>query len=494
MLRVRQVFLAAILTMAAAVTCVSRPLPTASLSRVPRENWTYDAMIHLAGDGLVPGMTAQRFEGDWLWDREEMAGFVRSAVMASGECTSKDDKALLGRLALEFRPEHIWMNACDALTKAKPYLDIAALAPAGDVQLLVRDQPGSIDGISTYRGTGIGMLSSSWNVVGTLTNERQEFDGSGFSTLDKAFVRFKTEGWDFQLGKDYEWWGPGYSGAMLLSDNAPSIIYGKVAKDVYFGRHVGYIKITFFTGTFEEGARYYLYGRRFEKRFTRRVDFAVSETAKTGNIRPNPAILVTPSLYTYERLFRNQHDTEAEFNDLVSFDLTYKLSPRFLGYVDMVVDDMQAPNGLYTGTSWHRPRKQGYLLGAYWPDVLGDGRSRFRAEYILIDPGTYGATREDHPDLAYTYHGRVFGHPLGPNSKAVFLRADRTFANHWTGLVEYLARTPKSSSGPNPFNTERLNLLVVRDLTPRASLTARYEHLKLPAEVDQVLLGASLAF
>jgi hypothetical protein len=475
-----------------AITLACRAQPTASTDRLPSEDWTYDALRHFAARGLVPGMSAQRFDGDWLYTREEMAAFVRQVAVSPD--VAEGDRPILAKLAAEFLPELTLAGADSVLAEIERSGTARTLLGTGAFEPRVAISRGDTDLIGIYDVTALGVLGRDVMAVGTLSDRRREFDGDAFSRLEKLFISGKTPSWEWGLGKDWLWWGPGYSGSMILSDNSPAFPMLKMGKDFYFGRHIGRVKVTQFLGRFEDdGQTFYLAGRRWEKRFSTRLHVGISETAKTSK-RPNPLILILPSIYLYQHIYIE--DVDKEFNVLVGMDATYRFSPRFESYFDLVVDDMKAPKFLREGPAWNIPRKLGLLVGGNWPDVLGDGTTGLRAEYIFTDPGTYGATRPDFPQLAYTHDGFVIGHPVGPNSEAIFLRLDRKLGPAWTAAADYLGRKPHKLDGPNPESTHRISLLLAHELysCSRLSLTLRYDSLKLPAKENRVQVGVSYAF
>lgn len=482
---------AALIFLCSVLACHGQP--TASADKIPPEDWSYDALMHLAAQGLTPGVPAQRFMGDWIYNREEMAEFVRLAWSTVDESTREQDRALISRLAAEFAPElQSTGTSLDVIESIEPFREARVLAPAASFQPRVVRSDGETHLVGIYDASAIGTSGRYITAVGTLSDTRRKFDGDEFSRLQKLFVRGKTPNWEWEIGKDFLWWGPGYSGSLILSDNSPGFTIFKLGKDFNFGRRIGHIKITQFGTTFEDdGERFYLLGRRFEKRFSKRFNLGISETAKMSE-RPNPLILIFPSFYLYQRAFID--DVDFEFNSLISLDALYRFSPRFEAYGDYLIDDRTAPALLREGPAWNLPRKVGYLIGGHWPDVLGDGSTSLRVERIVIDVGTYQATRPNFPGLAYTHDGLVIGHPVGSNSEAVFFRVDRKFGKEWRAVAEVLDRRPRVADGPNPDDARRISLLAVRDLSPCASLTFRYDSLRLPEKENRVHFGASLAF
>jgi hypothetical protein len=459
---------------------------------VPRENWTYNALMHLAAKGLVPGEPAERFTGNWLYSREEMAGFVADAIGELDPSTSDSDWDLVSRLAAEFLPELQMIGAQDALATIDLYPQARTIIPTGFIQpeLLWSDSATQLTGI--YNGTALALCGKYVTAGVTYSNQRSKFEDSRFSNMEKYFVHGKTPNWEWEIGNDYMWWGPGYSGSMILSDNSPSFPLISAAKDFNFGHRIGHVKITQFAASFQDdGQRFYLIGRRWEKRFSELFQVGVNESVKTSDSTALGA-LAFPSFYLYQHIFIS--DVDKVFNELVSIDFTYTLQDRYQGHFDFLIDDMLAPSFLRSGDpGWNIPRKLGILVGSYWPN-LDNGTTTFRVEYIQTDPGTYGATRIQYPAMAYTHDGLVIGHEVGGNSRAIFLRLDREFAGDWVVSTEFLGRQPVDETGINPENTHRFSLLLVRDLAPATSLFARYDNIKDPETDNRFQLGASWAF
>lgn len=481
--------LTVVLILIGSVCCLAQP--TASTDRVPAGDWTYDALMHLAAEGLVP-VPAQRFMGDWLYTRKEMSNFVFAAVQRLDESASEGERAILARLVAEFSPELQYFGASFVMDQLDPFVERNAVIPTAAFQPRIVQSDGETHLIGIYDATGFVTRGKYLTIGATLSNVRRQFGSDEFSRLDKYFIRGKTPNWEWEIGQNWMWWGPGYSGSMILSDNSPAFPMVKLGKDFNFGRKIGNIKITQFVSRFEDdGQTFYLLGRRWEKRFSRYFHAGISETAKTSKT-PNPLAFILPSYYLYQLIYLD--DVDKEFNVLVAIDATYKFSPRFEGYIDYLIDDRTAPQFLLDEPAWNIPRKTGYLIGAYSPDLLGDGTTGLRLEYIMTEPGTYGATRPDFPGLAYTHDGFIIGHPVGQNSEAFFVRLDRKFGREWTAFVELLDRKPRNPEGVNPDDTRRFSIFVARDVAPRASLILRYDSLRLPEKEDRLQFGASYAF
>lgn len=469
--------------------------PTLSVNRVPRESWTYDALALLAARDMIPGADSRLFYGDWLYTRREMAEYVAGAVRTLAEAPDdyKRRRALVSRLVDEFRPEldsmGLKQSEIDEALRGADDDSLTALAFNERLWLSDSDDDGT-HAILADRETFIGSknVHSPLFVVG-VSNARKEFrtEPSEFPYLEKAFVKARWHEWDFQLGQDYLWWGPGYSGSMILSDNAPPFAFFKVGKDFSLGRAIGRLKVDEFISPFnDDGDTYWFVGRRWEKTLSSRWNIALNETAKMKD-RPNPLILILP-IYLYEHIYLD--DVDETFNALYGLDVTYSFANDSSAYLEFIVDDMTAP-GFLPGSSNDRPQKLGWLLGA---NHNFSRNTSLRLEYILTDAGTYLSTRPDYPQLSYTRDGFVIGHPVGANSKAIYARLEQKLSTKLDGVVEYLWRGARDPAGVNPGDEKAYDAFLSYGIKPQAALWLRAQRLLGPSADDRLQLGASYTF
>ncbi len=290
--------------------------------------------------------------------------------------------------------------------------------------------------------------------------------------MAKALVKGFDENFIWEIARDYCHWGPGYSGSLILSDNSSGFMQARGIKEVELGKPFGRLKITqFLSGIDDEGQHLYLFGRRYERPLSRRWYVGISETAKTSKT-PNPLILVLP-FYLYQHLFL---DIDEEFNTLYSADVLFRNPRGQEFYGELLIDDITAPR--IFGERFDRPRKTGYLLGLYLPGVFGRRESSFRAEYIFIDPLTYGATRDDFPELAYIHNMDVIGHPIGPNAEAIYLRWEHWLGQKFSTIIQYLNQRqidPATTDTGAPMRGKRrvLSAQLAYDISPGTSISLR---------------------
>lgn len=452
----------------------------ASTDHVPLGDWTYDAMISLASDGLVPKLSARVFQGDRLFDRIEMAQVVASIVESSEETNLGCSRvALIDHLVSEFKPELVYLDEGIIQKWSERATNISL--PTGEEAFLLgyarglaTDDRGDADGEADeapFRVSGFLNLSDRVFGIATAADKEDKFfhEFRDDPTLDKAFLRGFDSNFVWSIGREYLNWGPAYTGSLILSDNSPALIQVRAAKEIDFGKLFGRVKITQFVSTFEDNDQsLYLFGRRYEKRLSDRWHAGISETAKVSDT-PNPLILVLP-FYLYQHIFI---DIDEEFNTLYAADLSYRTRGGCELYGELVVDDITQPR-IFGRPKYDRPRKTGWTVGFYTPKLFGGERpSNFRAEYIFVDRLTYEATRADFPELAYTQDGDIIGHPIGANANALYLRGEQYLSDKLSIIAEYLSQRQTESGAPERGRKEILSLTAAYDIAPDKSIAVR---------------------
>ena len=484
MKRFTLVFLSVLLIVCAAVSLSAagkRIIP--STDRLPLGDWSYDAMISLASDGLIPGYAARLFQGDRLFNRMEMASVVALITKTSESRTlSAAQTTLIDDLIQEFTPELLDQDA-EFIGRWKDRSANINSPTGGDVL-----GTGYVKGLgiarshednefeAPFRLSGFAKLTRRAFAMATIAQKEEKFyhELRHSPTPDKAFVKGFSGNFVWSLGREYLNWGPSYTGSLILSDNSPPFLQARGVREVDLGWFIGRIKITGFGSGFKEGGKQlYLFGRRYEKPISKRWHLGITETVKT-NRTPNPAILVLP-FFLYQHIFGGPgSENDRDFNTVYSADLLYQTKSGAQLYGEYLVDDMTQPR-IFGKPRYARPDKRGYTLGFYAPQVLpGERLSTFRAEYIQVNRQTFEATRpKDHPELDYKHGGAYIGSAIGPNAKAIYLRGEQYLSDKWSLIGEYLDQRQKDPGEPLRPRERSVSLLASYDITPNKSVGLR---------------------
>jgi len=497
--------LLAVLLLTGSASAGRRIVP--SVDHIPLGDWTYDAMISLAADGLVPGCSARVFEGDRLFDRMQMAEALVSVIESSkSELLISSQTALIDHLIQEFRPELGFLNE-GIIDDWEHRADKTAVSD-GETFLLGYVRPTPTDDSASsgnvtipFRISGFSSFSQRAFGIATIADREDKFfETARYSTQpDKVILRGYDSNFIWSVGREYQNWGPAYSGSLILSDNSASFWQARGIKEIDLGRLIGRFKITESLSVFEDkGRMLYLFGRRYERPLSERWFLGVSEAAKM-NKTPNPAILVLP-VYLYQHVLGGPGSSiDESLNALYAADLTYRTENGIEYYGEFLIDDITAPD--IFGPHFERPRKIGYTLGFFLPKLFaGERLSTFRAEYIFTDPQTYEATRAEFPELAYTHDHAIIGHPIGPNAKALFLHGEYYLSDKWSLIGEYFHVRQNRLGEPERPKEDIISLMAAYDIAPDKSIALRVAPFKItcPGEPEtngvNYELRASFAF
>jgi hypothetical protein len=217
------------LALLAAASAFAPAVAAAPADLVPRGHIAYDLLGSLAARGRLPGWTLRDFlRGDRLYTRGEVAAIVRAAREAAG--VARDRDTALRVLEREFGPE--LRRAGEAPGTANPGGGAAA-AVAGSLKVRLLTDPDA--GKLTGRLAGVAPVGRDGYAAVSAGSWRSEWHGNGYPAVETAYVRVDGRALDVSVGRMPLRWGPGYSGALLLGDEAPSVPMVKVEKSFTLG-------------------------------------------------------------------------------------------------------------------------------------------------------------------------------------------------------------------------------------------------------------------
>lgn len=404
------------------------PCPGHVSTNVPLDHWSYDAVDKLANYGLIDSAMLVTKP----ISRLEMGRHIARARESLDDM--KDVPQILGRilerLEREFRGELIVLGAIDAS------YDTTFVKPVEDPYvkyLYARRQPN----IENLRGD---VFDEGSNFRAGLATRGKIADRAAFY-LHPEFAAGSDSGSDFDLiegygkvmagpfeiqtGKDSLWWGPGYRGSVLMSTNAEPLTMIKVTNPhpvalPWVFRRLGLFRAEWFLAQLEE-------------------DRVIPDARLSGirvNLKPFPLLEVAFSRVSmfdgegqpdvgfvdYAKLFLARTE-RIEDNQLAGFDaslliplsdlpLVYRLPMRSVKlYVDGAGED---EGGMF-------PSKWGWIFGGQFNDIFKTGRTDLRFEYadnhVVRNPNVF--YNHNIYRSGYTYEGRVMGHYMGTDSRAL---------------------------------------------------------------------------
>jgi hypothetical protein len=447
-----------------------------SSAHVPVGSWVYTALERLEAEGVIrSGLLATR-----PVTRIEAARLVREAAdnMAAGRLGGFSTR-LLKRLESEFRAE---LAGALPETYLKP-MDRAVFryvnAGKGSAALDVNNRGGEFAEGSNFRLSASGMGTLFGGVSLYLNPEIRYAPTTGAGEIDVDVV----EGYgsltlyniELTTGREALWWGPGYHGALLMSDNAEPFDLVRLANPApyvlpwVFGR-LGPASFTAFATRLDDDrviARPYLAGLRAEFRPLPALGIGLSRTAIFGGDgRPVDAGTIWDVF-----MARDEDEPDGPGNQLASVDLTaampWPLQPMLL-YAEAGGED----------EAGFLPSKAAYLAGVYLPGILpgvtGLENIEVRAEYADNYIGGKSGYWYQHYiyGSGYTYRGDMIGHHMGSEAEGLFVEA----AYH-SGAAGAFALSYETESGDAPGDERNaLAFSWGRPLDGPFALTLGYAH------------------
>lgn len=244
--------------------------------------------------------------------------------------------------------------------------------------------------------------------------------------VKKAYGVLSVSGIDIIAGKEPQWWGPGYHGALLLTNNAEPLTAVRFTNPEpavlpWFLKGLGPFKFAFIVSQLEKERRIsepMLWGLRFAFKPDPVIEIGLERTALLGGHgRPDDLGIWWHSFYgggnadnCWENCYREPGDQRA--------GLDFKLTLPF--QVQPVQIYLEADGEDEYG--W-RPNLWAFVGGVYLPRILDADRIDLRMEYAITrgrqhTPYTwYTHSRYD----SYTYNGMIIGHHIGTDADDIFV-------------------------------------------------------------------------
>jgi len=372
--------------------------------------WVYYALWKLEANGIINSMYANTRP----YEREEIANIISDvkAGIEKGIIKPKPyELMLIKKLEDEFLGESNKLQMRLATT-AELGTKLKSLSFWGAASY----QP--TDYITLYEEADVGRGRDINGTEGTTASQRlNKWKWDYTADFQRAYVRFHHRNLSGLLGRQTLFWGPGYDGSLIISDNSPSFDMIMVQGNFW------HFKFTSFSAmldkmwgehsdpTYRFLANRYLSGHRIDWLVNNKIELGLSEAVLyAGEAQYMELQYINPVLPYYA----NQYNSNLDNNSLVCFDASFKPTKGYKTYLQFLVDDFA-----YAGND---PNALGYIAGLYISDPLGISQTDLRTEYTRVDSWTY-----THLELEnqYTHYGWVIGDHLGPDADQILIELSR---------------------------------------------------------------------
>jgi len=239
----------------------------------------------------------------------------------------------------------------------------------------------------------------------------------------EAYVKTGFKYINFTYGKFQNYWGPGYTGSLILSNNATS--YDQFKLDIKYKKFKFtsiYAYLIDYHDQHDDSLqqRKYLAGHRLEFTPWNWLSLGLTETVMFAGRSFEPAYL-NPVMF-----FRSaEHYLGSPDNMMMGIDIEFTLIKNVKLYGEMLIDDITSPK-LRTG--WYG-NKLGFLAGIFNADFLTIPNLDCYLEYVRLEPYVYTHIKSGN---SYNHYGTILGHWLGPNSDLLFIQLMYRFSKQMT--------------------------------------------------------------
>lgn len=370
--------------------------------------WVYYSLWKLEANGLIPQIHANTRP----YSREEIGSIIADlkAKIDNGIIKPKPyEIKLIKKLDDEFgdKSKLKMRGSIFAEKDSKPSISLwgsALYQPIDNIELYEEVDVKRGKEVIGKEGTTASMRLNTWKYDYT-------------ADFQRAFVRYHSSKFEVLLGRQTIFWGPGYDGSLIISDNSPPFDM------ILLGGKFGSVKFVSFSAILdkiwnEHGdppyryiANRYLAGHRVDWIINSKLKAGLSEVILYGGEAEYIQIYYLNPILPY---YANQYNSDLDDNSLVSFDISVKPIKKYKAYFQFIVDDFNYES--------YDPNALGYIFGIYASDPFGIQKTDLRAEYTRIDSWTYTHLESENQ---YTHYGWVIGHHLGPDADQILVELCR---------------------------------------------------------------------
>lgn len=286
-------------------------------------------------------------------------------------------------------------------------------------------------------------------------------------------------GLEIIAGKDSQWWGPGYHGAILLSNNAEPFTMLRITNPQpvilpSLFKYLGPFRFNFFVTKLEKERTVpepYLWGMRLNFKPFPYLEIGLERTALLGGKGRSEALKAWLKSFTGS----GENISGVEAGDQRA-GVDIKLTLPFKGQPLQIYGEANGED-----EAGGLPYKWAMLAGIYLPRLAGLERLSLRAEYANTHvSGAPNVWYTHHIYGTYTYKGMIIGHHIGTDSEDIFLEVSYYMPKGNSNLSMFYDREVHNLSGTIREKKDEFGIRLESNLTRnfKAGISYQYGNIK----------------
>lgn len=300
--------------------------------------------------------------------------------------------------------------------------------------------------------------------------------------LQKGYAKLTAFNLELLVGRDSLWWGPGYHGSLLMSNNAHPFDMIKLSNPEpvrlpWIFSYLGYWQFNLIFSqlnderTSPELANPFLYGMRLGLKPVRYLELGASHLVQFGGPGRRDLGLRELNQILFGNTDRQGERTESNQQASVDFALTL---PNLKKYI-FIADGIKLYGEIGAEDNGYPPTTRAWLAGLAIYKPFGLERSILRGEYATTIMAPYNTPAGWYVHSAYPmqYEGRVFGHHAGCEANDFFLEWSHSFNKVYYKLSFDMERSGIKTKTYTESKNQYLGELGYR-VNNNASVTLRY--------------------
>jgi len=312
--------------------------------------------------------------------------------------------------------------------------------------------------------------------------DQDEDDSTVDVRLHKGYVKMTVFNVELEVGRDSLWWGPGYHGGLLMSNNAHPFDMIKLSNPEpvllpWIFSYLGPVQFNLIFSELndersgEQLVKPYLYGGRLGIKPHPFLELGASHLVMfSGEGRRDLSFGdVIKILYGN----KNQDNQKTDSNQEFAVDIALTLS-NLKKYI-FVADGLKLYFEWGAEDTGNPPDRRAYIAGFALYNPFALERTVLRGEYANLSPNSLATAWYNHSSYPMSYEGQVFGHHAGSDADDIFVEWSQDFEKFF-----YKLGFDREKSGMQAqAHTQRKNQYfgeVGYRFNPHSKVTLRYAY------------------